>query len=103
MSFARKMRTGSTLLELVVVLALIGLILSVTSLGTANARPSKGSADSREVLESAVSRAREQALADGKTVTGLAVLRRGTVGYAAYSDGVVITDSMLPVAPQVRK
>jgi prepilin-type N-terminal cleavage/methylation domain-containing protein len=90
-------RAGVTLVELIVVIALLGVIAGVTGLAFQRARPVVG-ADAVAALASV---ARDSALRTGRTVTLRisALGARRSADLTAYPDGRVIADPSLGIDP----
>jgi prepilin-type N-terminal cleavage/methylation domain-containing protein len=90
-------RIGVTLIEMIVVLALLGVVAGVTGLAFRRARPLVGT-DTGVALALA---ARDSALRSGRVVTlrvSALGARRSTTA-TAYPDGRVIADSQLGIDP----
>jgi prepilin-type N-terminal cleavage/methylation domain-containing protein len=83
---------GSTLLELLVVLAILGVIAGVTGIAFGRVEPRRVDAADAPIAE-----ARRAAIRTGKPIT-LLVERRGVaVAVTAHPDGQVIADSALAI------
>ena len=89
-------RAGTTLLELVVALAVLGILAGVAGIALrAPAEP-----DAAAVRESRVAAARREALETRRPVTLLLESATGPVEGVAYPDGrVLLADSALDVDP----
>jgi prepilin-type N-terminal cleavage/methylation domain-containing protein len=91
------MRTGVTLVELIVVLALLSVVAAVTGLAFRRARPVVGLDPSAALVLAA----RDSALRLGRVVTlrvsALGARRSATA--TAFPDGRVIADSSLGIDP----
>ena len=84
---------GSTLLELLVVLAILGLIAGITGLGFPT-RPQRG------LIEPSLARlgeARRAAIQSGRPITVTLLRDGGAVVATAHPDGSVLADSSLGV------
>lgn len=98
----RRRRAGMTILELVIVLAILGVIASVVGLAIRAAPPVEP--DSLDEAQRIIASARRRALDDGRSVVVAVRLRRrgeqaATVRHAlALPDGSVLADSTLGIA-----
>ena len=89
----RRRAKGNTLVELLVVLAILGVIAGVAGLSF-RAQPTRLEVDTAVAQ---VAAARRDAIRTGRSVT-VAVLREGHVGVAtAHADGSVVADSALSI------
>lgn len=87
-------RAGVTLLELLIVLAIIAVVTSTATL----AGPWTGPA-SPDSVSSAVQAGRSQALATGHPITVVLELKGRSEAFTALPNGMVIGDSALGVDP----
>ncbi len=88
-------RAGVTLVELIVVIAMLGVIAGVTGVAFTRARPVR-SIDANAAI---VAAARDSALRTGRAVTlqVSALGARRSAEFTAYPDGRVIADSSLGI------
>jgi prepilin-type N-terminal cleavage/methylation domain-containing protein len=84
-------RDGTTLVELLVVLAVLGVMTSVAGLAFHNMRASPTAAAA--VLDR-IAAARREAIATGRTVSTTVMLDGRPHAVTAYPDGRVLADSM---------
>lgn len=84
---------GVTLVELIVVLAVLGVMAAVTGLAFRAPRP----ADRTDVWAAGVTDARARALATGAPVSVVLDARGADAMVTAYPDGSVLADSALGV------
>jgi prepilin-type N-terminal cleavage/methylation domain-containing protein len=88
-------RTGATLLELIVVIAIISIIAGVVGLGMAARKPMS----SGDRLQSRIAAARHDAVATGHPVTIVLDAEGGPRPATAYPDGRVLTDAVANIDP----
>jgi prepilin-type N-terminal cleavage/methylation domain-containing protein len=88
-------RPGVTLLELIVVLAVMSIVGGVAGLGMAARKPM--TADDR--VQSRIAAARHEALTTGRVVTIVLDTDEGPRAATAYPDGRLLTDAVANIDP----
>jgi prepilin-type N-terminal cleavage/methylation domain-containing protein len=86
---------GNTLVELLVVLAVLGIIAGVTGL-TFGRAPHRIAPDAADAI---IANARRQALRSGSSVTVTMSSGDTLLAATAYPDGRVVADSLLAIDP----
>src|SRR5262245_14440984 len=88
-------RSGVSLIELMIVLAILGILSAIVSLVWRQSRPDASSADSSTL--SVVTAARQHALQAGSRVTVAVVVRDESVRITALPDGRVIGAALIGI------
>jgi len=95
MRIARTARRATTLLELIVVLAIIGITVAVAGLVVRGSTPKAPRTDVPDELAEQLTRARRVALETGVPVTVTSEVATAVLSATAFPDGRIVADSAL--------